>query len=406
MELCLTGCALPAHQMESLAVGSVVLLVADCDKTAKTVGDALSRRGFVVKTRFSGQTRAVVCAPCRAALPMAGARRVEKYEGKGLRVVDVVGAGTGDSSTPMVSKRPSNKRWATFQRENHACCARVAEGKLLPPSETPYPPACLSNDSGATLSKSSGEGCVSEKRLARWRSRPSSATSDRIGRAFEQRMYLIKQECVLSRAGTGPARSFTVLGSTGNVYTVTIDAMADCTCPDAAKGNVCKHVLFVMLRVLRVDPSSPLIYQQALLSHERTEVFALAPHPVADSLACASVQRAYAAAVDSSKVAPGALEHRGSAEDSCSICFEAFGKEQLQICQSCSNAVHEECFVRWTRVRGGVRTCPLCRATVAPLGNSQNKRIGSEGYLNFSAEAGLPLERDTSSYRHWPPREE
>ncbi|CAI5508726.1 unnamed protein product, partial [Closterium sp. Naga37s-1] len=46
--------------------------------------------------------------------------------------------------------------------------------------------------------------------------------------------------------------NFHVLGATGNVYTVTISQQPSCTCPDYGNGNLCKHVLFVLLRVLHV----------------------------------------------------------------------------------------------------------------------------------------------------------
>lgn len=40
--------------------------------------------------------------------------------------------------------------------------------------------------------------------------------------------------------------TFAVLGSTGNVYTVTITTQPSCSCPDFQKrGDPCKHLLFV-----------------------------------------------------------------------------------------------------------------------------------------------------------------
>ncbi len=56
------------------------------------------------------------------------------------------------------------------------------------------------------------------------------------------------------------------------VYTVHIGRQPHCSCPDFAKGNVCKHQLFVMLRVLGLPPTEPLVWQAALLSHEVDEV--------------------------------------------------------------------------------------------------------------------------------------
>jgi hypothetical protein len=57
-----------------------------------------------------------------------------------------------------------------------------------------------------------------------------------------------------------------VLGATGNFYTVKLNQMPSCSCPDAAKGNTCKHLLFVMLRVLKLPQSDPWVWQKALLS--------------------------------------------------------------------------------------------------------------------------------------------
>ena len=52
------------------------------------------------------------------------------------------------------------------------------------------------------------------------------------------------------------------------VYTVNISRHPHCTCPDCAKGHVCKHILFVMLRVLKLSTNNPLVWQKALLTKE------------------------------------------------------------------------------------------------------------------------------------------
>ena len=66
----------------------------------------------------------------------------------------------------------------------------------------------------------------------------------------------------------GPAEEFSVLGATANVYSVSVGKHPSCSCPDFQKGNLCKHYLFVMLRVLRLDRSDPLVWQRALLKSE------------------------------------------------------------------------------------------------------------------------------------------
>lgn len=42
-------------------------------------------------------------------------------------------------------------------------------------------------------------------------------------------------------------KSYSVMGSTGNVYTVTIKHTPECTCPDyTTRGNRCKHIFFIL----------------------------------------------------------------------------------------------------------------------------------------------------------------
>ena len=45
------------------------------------------------------------------------------------------------------------------------------------------------------------------------------------------------------------------------VYTVKVCRHPSCTCPDFVRGNLCKHVLFVMMRVLKQPATNPLIWQ-------------------------------------------------------------------------------------------------------------------------------------------------
>lgn len=36
-----------------------------------------------------------------------------------------------------------------------------------------------------------------------------------------------------------------IVGTTGNIYRVTITLEPRCTCPDNRKGNQCKHIVYV-----------------------------------------------------------------------------------------------------------------------------------------------------------------
>ncbi|GIL48480.1 hypothetical protein Vafri_4997 [Volvox africanus] len=179
----------------------------------------------------------------------------------------------------------------------------------------------------------------------------------------------------------GPSQEFHVLGATGNVYTVRINRNPHCSCPDFGKGHLCKHILFVMLRVLRQSPENPVIWQRALLTHEVGEV--LGPLAATGNgagtvdqsvLATERVRQRYAA-ITSGATVQGSTSGAGGVqrpvEGECPICYEnlvASGggpAEAITFCTSCGNNMHKDCFDRWAtskRSSGQTVTCVYCRA--------------------------------------------
>jgi hypothetical protein len=109
-------------------------------------------------------------------------------------------------------------------------------------------------------------------RTVRWSAAPSKPVLDRIHRALPgsgHRMFLISSQQLRPPGAPGGAASeYVVLGATGNVYNVEISRHPTCDCPDHVRGNLCKHVLFVYLRALKVHYTDPLIWQKALLAGE------------------------------------------------------------------------------------------------------------------------------------------
>lgn len=239
-----------------------------------------------------------------------------------------------------------------------------------------------------------------EKRLARWRDKPSQAVRDRIERAVSQRMYLISRSDKSEHE-----KEFTVLGSVGNVYTVNVSHKPRCSCPDFEKGNLCKHILFVLLKVLRLPPDSQLIYQVALLTHELTEIFSKAPaNPTHAVMASHSVQRKYQELTNSNGHANGhGPEKRKPAEGDCPICYEEMTtKEPLVWCElGCGNNVHAACFQQWslTKSRNGEEiSCVYCRAPWKSNPSSK-PHTNSDGYINLAnLQPGMSTERDWYAY--------
>jgi hypothetical protein len=240
-----------------------------------------------------------------------------------------------------------------------------------------------------------------EKRLRRYRARAPQSYLEIKSRALTQRLTVLSRE----RCGTDevPEEKIVMAGSTGNVYTQHICQVPSCNCPHAMKGNQCKHIVYVMLRVLKARED--IGYQLALTSPELRDLFAnAAPIPGSEPQ-------------DSNNVAADAVEEDGNRkpiEGECPICyadFEPNERSNIVYCKaSCGNNVHKDCMQSWATAKAGKVTCPYCRAQWAEddIGGGFSDNVGDvnldgaerteEGYVNVARQLGISGERDYSSY--------
>ena len=230
-----------------------------------------------------------------------------------------------------------------------------------------------------------------EKRAARTRYSMNQDVTKRVDRALSQRLYLLNQIDISTPNNLG--RKYDVLGSTGNVYEVEISRIPSCTCPDAAKGNLCKHILFVYLRVLKLQPRSKVIIQKALLQEELATTFTSKPMTcvASDVQASKSVMRIYSNSMQGSQSLEDDHEEKIDKEDSeetpqgeCPICFESMAtKESINRCQTCRNSIHVDCLRRWLDQS---KTCVYCRSVwVSNLQSAGPVSASQMGdYLNIS----------------------
>ncbi|KAI0934905.1 hypothetical protein AcV5_006599 [Taiwanofungus camphoratus] len=250
---------------------------------------------------------------------------------------------------------------------------------------------------------------IPEKRGAVFKKRCPKNILDRLDRVFSQRFFMVDRR----RVGSELREEFSVLGSTGNVYTVVIDNTPSCNCPDAIKGNHCKHILFIFLKVLQVTQDSGHWYQKALLTSELEDIFAHAPL-APNSVAHPRIKDAYARATGKAIAQTSEDDQRQKKripgpDDDCPICYENMhgaSESILTFCEECGNGLHKECFRQWATTARYNLTCVFCRAkwVVAPASGSATAGPSRsvEGYLNLGGVAGVSPVRDTSSYYHGP----
>ncbi|KAI1809705.1 hypothetical protein GGS20DRAFT_580476 [Poronia punctata] len=230
-----------------------------------------------------------------------------------------------------------------------------------------------------------------EKRLRRFRPKAPSSFEVIYERATSQKFY------VLSRTQSGPPtcpeETFEIAGSTGNIYNVHIAEQPVCSCPHAIKGNQCKHIIYVLSRVLRTRYE--LVYQLALLPSELVEIF----------------QNAHEH--DQEGNGKEKDKNRKEIEGDCPICFSPFEEtEKVVYCRAtCGQNMHKGCFEMWAATKrksaGDAVTCPMCRSPWQGDEDMVRKIIkntgvvGPDGYVNVADQLGISGVRDHSTYHRW-----
>jgi hypothetical protein len=172
----------------------------------------------------------------------------------------------------------------------------------------------------------------------------------RIQRALTERIHLLKVD---------ENRVFHVIGSTGeNIYQVEFAQFVDCSCPDCRhRGNICKHIIFVWVRVLRLDPDDIDLEMDDELRAEILEKMQNIPqlcyYPPASSEFKSDPKRL-----------PTARRQPTEGEE-CPVCFQEFEAcdkpEDILWCQfSCGHNIHRICFDQWCRFKK-TDSCVTCR---------------------------------------------
>ncbi|KAB8228462.1 RING finger protein [Aspergillus alliaceus] len=233
--------------------------------------------------------------------------------------------------------------------------------------------------------KQSPDAGKSERRARVFRKHPPQTFLQRLNRATTQRMFVLGY--TVTGADDVPEMSFDIAGTTGNIYKTVIGKEPTCSCPDARKGNQCKHICYVLVNVLKAPQH--LQYQLAFLSMELREI--------------------YEGTTLSRNLTKSESDNGGqrkSVEGDCPICFMEFKpeKEDIVWCQAaCGNNIHKTCFQQWavTQRSQGVR-CVYCRSPwqtdTKDLNLEQLTAQGhltSDGYINVADQLGLSGLRGT-----------
>ncbi|RAH74619.1 uncharacterized protein BO66DRAFT_388091 [Aspergillus aculeatinus CBS 121060] len=225
-----------------------------------------------------------------------------------------------------------------------------------------------------------------ERRERRFRPHAPVSFKERAARAMSQRMFIVGHTVNLVDGFLN--MSFDIVGTTGNIYKTTIGKVPTCDCPDARKGNQCKHICYVLINALKAP--ADLQYQLAFLSSELRAIYNGSP-------------------LSKEQSTEDNAGNRKPIEGDCPICFMEFEpqREDIVWCRAaCGNNIHKACFQQWaaTQQAQGVR-CVYCRSPWQPDTENVNVedlsrqgKFSRDGYVNVAQHFGLSGRRDVSSY--------
>jgi hypothetical protein len=163
---------------------------------------------------------------------------------------------------------------------------------------------------------------------------------DRLERGISHPLFLMEERI------EEDSLHYKIKGTQGNVYDIEFMIEWTCSCPDFTKrGYLCKHIFFVLKKVLHYETSQLQdgINDELVLEHAAIRA---TEHEELKSKCGEQV---------------GQVEMKPTSEYECAICCESFEDECKKVyCRStCGKALHEMCYEMWAECS---ETCPSCRA--------------------------------------------
>lgn len=170
-------------------------------------------------------------------------------------------------------------------------------------------------------------------------------------RGLTQAIYLI--ESIIDE-NNKYEKKYIVMGSSGNVYTVSINQTPTCTCPDyATRHKRCKHIYFVLARIMHVDTDDQ--DEEQYSNEELLKMFTHIPQITNNLSVDESIKNKY------NKIKNNKPEqNKKSTDDLCPICLDDLENgDNIDFCKSCGKHVHTNCFSMWVKSRGP--KCVFCQ---------------------------------------------
>lgn len=178
-------------------------------------------------------------------------------------------------------------------------------------------------------------------------------------RGLIQKLYLVE-----TLPATVPEElSYQIMGSTGNVYTVTISTNPSCTCPDyQTRHNRCKHIYFVLLRIMQVPDKDTNI-----ITYTKQEVITMfSKIPQVTNYLCVDEKTRDMYIKLKLKQDGSGKTAQKDLDDVCPVCLDDLTNGfKLEYCKyGCGKNIHAECYSMMNKKKDKCdMICVFCRAS-------------------------------------------
>jgi len=195
--------------------------------------------------------------------------------------------------------------------------------------------------------------------MNKWRNSCPEKLIRRIEDVAEARLYLLRQ--------TGPTGFLLKEDESNNKFKVLLGGTHSCDCAGYVKEKeLCKHILWTLVKKFRLAKDNPLVYQLGLCERELQNVL------MGNRKAKPKINEQKSMSADGDR---DHLKQKNIDEDDvCPICQESIyrqNKNTLSFCRfGCGNSVHIKCMKIWgdhqLKSSGDdMIKCPLCRTQFA-----------------------------------------
>ncbi len=172
--------------------------------------------------------------------------------------------------------------------------------------------------------------------------------------------------------------SYDVSGSTRTRYVIHLkrDGRFTCSCPDhrshcQTHDVVCKHVIFLLFRVLKVvaweffgaNTLTDRLFQEV---ERRSQVLVTFRYPEIRELASRiqnEQRELFTSDVSRQDIVYDFSVHKDVTDDDCPICYDSLSSKTCVGCPTCKNTLHKLCIEKWLQA-SRLQTCVCCRSPV------------------------------------------